>query len=130
MAAVSPPARALPPSAIAAGAAEDASSQAPTYSVQIQLAALIVALAFAGLLGSVIFKLAGPKRHARAKLRARRDAGTIWEPTDDDRIVLAADPETEARARRPGFARDVGRRGSADDRIAEFFSQLSRRAPT
>jgi hypothetical protein len=126
MAAVSPPVRALPPTAIAAGSAADASSQAPTYSSQMQLAALMAALAFAGLLGGVIFKFAGAKRPGRANLRARRGAGTIWEPTDDDRIVL----ETDVPARRSGFARDVGRRGSADDRVAQFFSQLSRRAPT
>jgi hypothetical protein len=126
MAAVSPPAPALPPTAIAAGAAADASSQAPTYSVQMQLAALMAALAFAGLLVSAIFKFAGPKRPARQNLRARRHPGTIWEPTDDDRIVL----ETDVPARRSGFARDVGRRDNANDRVAEFFSQLSRRAPT
>jgi hypothetical protein len=130
VAAVSPPAPALTPAVVAAGAAADASSQAPAYSVKMQLAALMAALAFAGFLGSAIFKFASPKRPARANLRARRDRGTIWEPTDDDRIVLAAHPETGARARRSGFARDVERRGSADERIAKFFSQLSRRAPT
>jgi hypothetical protein len=44
--------------------------------------------------------------------------------------VLAADPETDARGHRRGFARDVERRGNADERIVEFFSQLSRRAST
>jgi hypothetical protein len=126
VAAVSPPARAPPPTVIAARAAADASSEAPTYSVKMQLAALTAALALAGLLASVIFKFAGPKRPAPANLRARRGAGTIWEPTDDDRIVL----EAGAPARRSGFARKVDRRGNADERIAQFFSQLSRRAPT
>ena len=130
VAAVSSPAPALTPAVIAAGTAAEASSQAPTYSVQMQLAALMAALAFAGFLGGAIFKFAGPKRSARANLRARRDPGSIWEPTDDDRIVLADHPETDARPRRSGFARDVERRGNADKRIAEFFSQLSRRAPT
>jgi hypothetical protein len=96
----------------------------------MRLAALMAALAFAGLLGSAIFKFAGPKRPSRANLRARRDPGTIWQPTDDDRIVLAADPEPGVRARRSGFARDVDGRGNADERIAKFFSQLSRRAST
>lgn len=130
VAAVSPPAPALKPTAIAAAAVADASSQAPTYSVQRLLAALIAALAFAGFLGSIIFKFAGRKRPVRPNLRARRAAGTIWQPTDDDRIVLAADPENDARARWPVFARDVDRGGNADARAAEFFSQLSRRAPT
>jgi hypothetical protein len=56
----------------------------------------------------------------------RRD--TIWEPTDDDRIVLSAPPGADILPRRTGFARDRTR--DRDDRIAEFFSQLSRRAPT
>ena len=131
VAAVSPPARAPTPTVVvAAGAAADASSQAPTYSVQTQLAALMAALAFAGLLGSAIFKFAGRNRPARANLRARRAAGKIWQPTDDDRIVLAADSEIDGRARWPGFARDLDRRDNSDERAAEFFSQLSRRAPT
>lgn len=113
--------------AIAAGAAADASSQTSAYSVQMQVAALIAALAFAGFLGIAILKFAGP---TRANLRARRAAGMMWDPTDDDRIVIAADPETDTHARRPGFAREIDRRGNADERIAEFFSQLSRRTPT
>jgi hypothetical protein len=127
VAAVSPPA--LTSTVVAAVA--DASSQAPGYSVPRLLAALIAALAFAGILGRVIFNFAGRrKRPVRTNLRARRDRSTIWQPTDDDRIVLTADPETAAPARRSGFARDVGRRDNADERIAQFFSHLSRRAPT
>lgn len=130
VAAVSPPAPASKPAAVAAGAVADASAQAPSYSMPRLLAALIAALAFAGILAGAMFKFAGPKRPAPANLRARRDPGTIWQPTDDDRIVLAADPETDSPARRSGFARDVERRGNADGRIADFFSRLSRRAPT
>jgi hypothetical protein len=127
VAAVSEPA--LTPTVVAAVA--DASSQAPVYSVPRLLAALIAALASAGILGRIIFKFAGRrKRPARTNLRAQRDRGTIWQPTDDDRIVLTADLETAAPARRSGFARDVGRGGNADERVSEFFSQLSRRAPT
>jgi hypothetical protein len=128
VAAVSPPA--LKPTAIAAAAAADASSQAPAYSVPRLLAALIAALTFAGVLGRVIFKLAGRKQSVGPNLRARRAAGAIWQPTDDDRIALAGHPENDARAGRPVFARDVDRAGDADARAAEFFSQLSRRAPT
>jgi hypothetical protein len=130
VAAVSPPALAPMPAAIVAGAAADASSQAPAYSVKMLLAALMAALAFAGLLAGVIFRFTGRKRPARANLRARRAAGAIWQPTDDDRIVLAAHPEIDARGRWPGFARDLDRKGNADERAAEFFSRLSRRAPT
>jgi hypothetical protein len=127
---VSPPSQPQAPSVLAAGVAADVSSRAPTYSVQMQLAALMAALALAGMLGSAIFKFAGPRRPAQASLRARPDPGTIWQPTDDDRIVLPAHPETDVPARQPGFARGVDRRDNANDRIAEFFSQLSRRAPT
>jgi hypothetical protein len=130
VAGIKPPTPAQTPTAIAAGAAADVSSQTPAHSVQMPVAALMAALAFAGILGIAIFKFAGPKRPARANLRARRAAGTMWEPTDDDRIVLAAHPETETRARWPVFARDLDRRDNADERVAEFFSQLSRRAPT
>lgn len=129
VAGVKPPMQAPTPTAIAAGAAADASSQTPAYSAQMQVAALIAALAFAGVLGIAIFKFAGPKR-PQPNLRARRAAGMMWDQTDDDRIVLAADPEADTRARRPGFAREIDRRGNADERIAEFFSQLSRRTPT
>lgn len=130
VAAASPPAPALKPTVIAAGAVADASSQTPSYSMPRLLAALITALAFAGFLGSIIFKFAGRKRSVRPNLRARRAAGTIWQPTDDDRIVLAAHSENDTRARWPVFARDLDRGGNADARAAEFFSQLSRRAPT
>jgi len=129
VAAVSPPAQALKPPIVATVA--DASSQAPVYSVPKLLAALMAALAFVGLLAGVIFRItARRKRPARANLRARRAAGTIWQPTDDDRIVLAADPEIEGRGRWPGFARDLDRGSNADERAAEFFSRLSRRAST
>jgi hypothetical protein len=58
----------------------------------------------------------------------RRDA--VWDQTDDDRIVLWADQDQDVLPRRAGFARDFDRSGDANDRIAEFCSQLSRRAPT
>jgi hypothetical protein len=110
------------PSNVAAGALAAAAVETPTYSVPMQLAALIGALALTGILGSVIFKFARP---ARAKVRRRRD--TIWEPTDDDGIRLSADPEADALPRRPSYFDQVRDR---DDRIAEFFAQLSKRTPT
>ena len=104
------------------------SSETPTYSVQMQLAALMAALALAGIMGSVIFKFGSAPRSAQAKIRERR--GVIWEPTDDDSILLSAHPGTDAAAHRTGFARDLDQAGDPKDRIAEFFSQLSKRAPT
>ena len=127
---VSLPGAAPTPTVIAAGTVADASSQVPTYSVQRLLAALIAALAFAGFLGAPSSNSPAESVPSGQTFAHDDAAGTIWQPTDDDRIVLAAHPETDARARRPGFARDVERRGNADERVAEFFSQLSRRAPT
>jgi hypothetical protein len=130
VASASSPSRTEPPPALAAGqfAAADLSSGTPTYSVQMQLAALMGALALAGFMASVIFKFIGQRRPRQGKVRARR--GPIWEPTDDDSILLSAHPGADVPARRTGFARNLDRAGDRSDRIAEFFSQLSKRAPT
>jgi hypothetical protein len=92
-------------------------SQISAYSLSARLAVLMAALALAGILASVAIKPGGPRRPRRAKVRIRR--GPIWEPTDDDRIVLSAPPDADVPWRRTG----------RDDRTAEFFSRLSRRAP-
>jgi hypothetical protein len=117
-----------PPSVLAAGqhAVTALSSLTSAYSVPARLSVLMGALALTGMIAMAILKPGGPRRPRQAKLRVRRD--TIWEPTDDDRIVLSAPPGADVLPRRAGFARD--RTGNRDDRIAEFFSQLSRRAPT
>jgi hypothetical protein len=123
-----PVSRAQPPSVFAAGqyAAADPSSLTSAHAVPVRLDVLMGALALTGIIASVILKPGGPRRPRQAKVRVRRD--TIWEPTDDDRIVLSASPGADILPRRTGFARD--RTGDRDDRIAEFFSQLSRRAPS
>jgi hypothetical protein len=121
--------QAPPPPVLAASqyAAADLSSETPPYySLRMQLVALTAALALAGIVGSIIFKLGTARRPAAGRVRARR--GAIWEPTDDDSIVLSAPPE--ARAHHRGFARDLDRADDPGDRIAEFFSQLSKRART
>ncbi len=101
------------------------SSPAKTGSIPKLLSAVSGALALAGITASVVLKLAGPRR---GRVRVRRDA--VWDQTDDDRIVLWADQDQDVLPRRAGFARDFDRSGDANDRIAEFCSQLSRRAPT
>jgi hypothetical protein len=115
------------PAAIAAvpTAAAVSSSPPTTRSIPKLLSAVSGALALAGITASVVLKLAGPRQ---ARLRVRRDA--VWDSTDDDRIVLSADPDEDVLPRRAGFARDFERSGDANHRIAEFCSQLSRRAPT
>jgi hypothetical protein len=122
--------RTQPSPVLAAGqfAAADLSSEARTYSVPMQLAALMGALALAGVIGSVVFRFGSPRGPAQARIRKPR--GAIWEATDDDRIRLSAHPEADAVPRRPDFTRGSGRAGDPNDRMAEFFSQLSKRAPT
>jgi hypothetical protein len=115
------------PSNVAAGQLAAAALETPSYSVPMQLAALIGALALAGILVSFIFKFVNSRRLRRTRIRRRR--GPIWESTDDDRIVLSGHPGTNALPRRTGFARDLNQ-ARRDDRVAEFFSQISRRTPT
>jgi hypothetical protein len=115
------------PSNVAAGQLAAAAVETPTYSAPIQFAALIGALALAGILGSVMFKFVNSRRLRRARIRRRR--GPIWESTDDDRIVLSGHPDADVLPRRTGFARDLDK-ARRDDRVAEFFAQLSKRTPT
>jgi hypothetical protein len=127
---VNSPSRTQPSPVLAAGqfAAADLSSETRTYSVPMQLAALMGALMLAGVIGSVIFRFGSPRRPAQARIRQPR--GAIWEATDDDRIQLSAHPAADALPRRPGFTRASSRAGDPNDRIAEFFSHLSKRTPT
>jgi hypothetical protein len=109
-------------------AAADAALASPADSVRMQVAALAAALALAGIVGAVVFRIAGARRPAKTKIR--RDRGAIWPPTDDDRIQLSAHPEADALPRRRVFARDLDRARNYNDRTAEFFAELSKRTPT
>jgi hypothetical protein len=133
VASASSPPRTQPPAVIAAGqyATADASSAILAYSEPVRLAALATALSLAGIVGGVLFKLANSRRRrpgriqARpGKMRARRDP--VMEPTDDDAIVLSG--HSGASPRRSGFARN--RTDDRNERVTEFFAQLSKRAPT
>jgi hypothetical protein len=97
-------------------AAADLSSQTPTYSVQMQLSALVGAMALAGIIGSVIFKIVSTRRNVRVNVREHR--GAIWEEAN-----------TENRSR-SAFARDFDRADGREDRVAKFFSHISKRAPS
>ena len=116
-----------PPAVLAAGqfAAADAPAQTRAYSARTQLAALLGALALAGVIGTVVFKLTGARRLRQARIRPYR--GPIWQPTDDDSILLS--PQPDALPRRPGFAREPDPGAERNERISQFFSQLSKRAP-
>jgi hypothetical protein len=117
-----------PPSPLAAGlfATADMSSQTSSHSVPMLLAAIIGALALAGIIGSVIFKFGSTPRLALPKVRQRR--GVNWESANIDRRTSPAYPRTDVSSRRPDFARDLDQAGDPNDRIAQFFSQL--RPPT
>jgi hypothetical protein len=121
---VSPPSRSQPLLAAGQLAAADLSSETPTYSVRMELAMLLGALALAGFAGSAIFKLVSRQRPRRAKVRR----GAIWERSGGDSIQLSSDPRANVVPRRTVFARDLDQSSDANDRIEEFFSQLSKRA--
>lgn len=104
------------------------SSETPAYFVHTKLTALMGALVLAGIIGSVVFKFAGPLRLAAAKVGAGQ--GTIWQSTDEDSIELTTNPAADALPHRRGFARDLDQAGDQNDRIADFFSKLSRRTPS
>jgi hypothetical protein len=119
---VEPASRPLPPPALGA-----ATEPAPTYSAQLQLAALLGGLALAGIAGGAVFNFGNLRGSRPRKAQARR--GTIWELTDDDSIRLSAHPRAYHQTRRGNFARDLDQ-ARRNDRIAEFFSQLSKQATT
>jgi hypothetical protein len=110
-------------------AAADTSPGTSTYSRAMRLTALtMAALALAGIVGSVIFNSGRGRRPPRAKIRMHRDP--ILEPTDDDRIALSPQQGAETLPRRRGFARELDRTDDRSHRIAEFFAQIRRQAPT
>jgi hypothetical protein len=107
-------------------AAADLPSEASTYSMPMQLAALMGALAIAGIIGSVVFKFGGTQRAVQVQADARR---TIWENANTDSRTRSGYPRADARARRPDFSSAANDVGDQDGRVAEFFAQLSRRPP-
>lgn len=119
-----------PPDAVAAAplAAADSSSQGQPRSIAMLLSVIAGALALAGVTASLVVKFGGAQRPRRPKLRPRR--GVNWETTDDDGIVLSDRPAADVLPRRSRFPRDLDQPDDANERIAEFIAQLSRRAPS
>lgn len=107
-------------------ATADLSSQTRSGSIPQLLSVIAGALALAGITASIVLKFGGSR--CRNRIGARRHK--IWQPTDDDRIALSARRDADVVPRRTGLPRDLDRTDGADDRIAEFFSQLSKRAQT
>jgi hypothetical protein len=102
-------------------AAADSSSQTRSGSIPQLLSVIAGALALAGITASLVLKFGGWRRQTRVRRHK------IWQPTDDDSIALSARRDADVLPRRTGLPRDLDRTDDANDRIAEFFSQLSRR---
>jgi hypothetical protein len=118
---------ARPPSTLATGQfAADLSSATSAYPVQMLLAAMMGALALAGLLGRVIFKFVGPRRPANRRGRGRR--GAIWKSAaPGGRAAPRVYPGADALTPRPDFPRDLDEVSDPDDRIAELLRDYSRK---
>ena len=117
---------AAPPPAAAAVTlvAADSSSQGRPGSIPMLLAAVVGALALAGITANLFLSRA--RRHEG---RARR--GLIRESTDDDSIALSEQRGAHVlRHRTHFFSHGFGEAGDPNDRIAEFYSRISERAPT
>jgi hypothetical protein len=121
-------ASAVPPTQLpspAAGQFAAADLSSPTHSVQMLLAAILGALALAGVMGRAIFKFVGPRSPAKRKGRNRRSA--IWKSTDRGRTTSNAYPGADALSPRPDFPRDLDQVDDPGDRIAELLRDFSRR---
>jgi hypothetical protein len=117
-----------PPSPpLAAGQfAADLSSATSAYPIQMLLAAMMGALALAGLLGRVIFKFVGPRRPASRRGRGRR--GAIWKSAaTGGRAPSRAYPGVDALPPGADFPRDLDEVNDPDDRIAELLRDFSRK---
>jgi hypothetical protein len=127
---VEPAARPLPPPsprAASESATAEPPSQSPTYLAQLQLTALLGGLALAGIAGCAVFNF-GNSRSFRSR-KAQTRPGPIFEPTDGDNIRLSAQPRAYIQTHRSNFARDLDH-ARRNDRIEEFFAQLSKLAAT
>ena len=120
-------ASAVPPTqpSPAAGQFAAADLSSPTHSVQMLLAAILGALALAGVMGRTIFKFVGPRSPAKRKGRNRRRA--IWKSTDGGRTTSNAYPGADALPPRPDFPRDLDQVDDPGDRIAELLRDFSRK---
>jgi len=120
---------AAPPPAVAAVtlAAADSSSQGQRGPVSTLLVAIAGALALAGIAASLFFKFGRAPHPQSIEVRTRRSS--IRESTDDDRIALADHRGAHVLRPRTHISRGFGEAGDPSDRIAEFYSQISKRTP-
>jgi hypothetical protein len=121
------PTRPPSPSLAAGQFAADLSSATSAYPVQMLLAAMMGALALAGLLGRVIFKFVGPRRPASRRGRGRRAA--IWKSAaSGGRAASRVYPGADPLPPRPDFPRDLDEVNDPSDRIAELLRDFSRKS--
>jgi hypothetical protein len=106
-------------------AAADLPSEKPSGSIRMLLIVIIGALSFAGLIGSVIFRLGSKRRAGRRQIRGDRRA--IWDAVDIDRPPPTAYPRADVspRADIPLMPRGVD---DPNDRIVDMLQRLSRSA--
>ena len=113
------------PPLVAGQFAADLSSTTSAYPVQMLLAAMMGALALAGLLGRVIIKFVGPRRPASR--RGRR--GAIWKSAaTGGRAASRVYPGADALPPGADFPRDLDEVSDPDDRIAELLRDFSRKS--
>jgi hypothetical protein len=100
-------------------------------SVGMLLAVITGALALAGIIASVVFKFDGVRRLLEP--RDRRQRGSIWDRADDDSVrpfnVLSF-AQAEEDAPSTDFGHGFEPRDHRRERVTEFFTHLSQRAPT
>jgi hypothetical protein len=108
-------------------AAADSSPERQSGSMQMLLMVMIGALALAGLIGSLIFRLG----RARApRYRFRNDRRGLWDSIPADRASPSIFPNQEVPRRRADLPRDPRAPDDPERRIAEMLARLSRTAAT
>jgi hypothetical protein len=117
--------------ALPLAAADGSSVEKPSGSVQMLLIGILGALALAGLLASVVFRLSGPRRTSR-----RVERRVNWESVRSDRPSLSDEARAASSVREPGLLpqgslpRELRAADDPDQRIAQLLSRLPRGAAT
>jgi hypothetical protein len=115
----------IPPATASETAVSEDHSPPRTLQQETRRPMLMAALAFAGIIGSVIFKLGGLHRSRRARFRKHR--GAIWASSHRNRRITSAALGTDDLSRRRELAPEIDRTGELRARSREILSQLSER---
>ena len=115
-----------PPPAPPAAGQFTAADLSPTHSVQMLLAAILGALALAGVMGRLIFNFVGTRRRAKRSVRGRR--ASIWKSAAPGRKPSTVHQGADARPPQPHYPRDLDQVGDPDDRIVELLRDFSRKS--